>query len=67
MEKLSDTLFALTELDSNTWQSDVEHISGKKQPLTAARVQRLRADYTRTNEPTRSFAADPGSCQKPHY
>ena len=36
IEKPSNKLVALTELDSNTWVSEVKRIRGKKQPLTAA-------------------------------
>jgi len=34
--KPSNKLLALTDLDSNTWVSEVKRIRGKKLPLTAA-------------------------------
>jgi len=36
IEKPSNKLLALTDLDSNAWVSEVKPIRGKKQPLTAA-------------------------------
>ena len=36
----------------------VKRIRGKKLPLTAARVQGLRAECTRTTEPARALAAE---------
>ena len=33
VEKPSNKLFALTDLDSNTWVSEVKRIRGKKRPL----------------------------------
>jgi hypothetical protein len=35
VEKPSNKLLALTELDSNTWVSEVKRIRGKRLPLTA--------------------------------
>ena len=54
IEKPSNKLFAATDLDSDTWVSEVKRIRGKKQPLTAAGVQGLRAEYTRTIAPARA-------------
>jgi hypothetical protein len=34
IEKPSNKLLALTELDPNTWVSEVKRIRGKKQPLS---------------------------------
>jgi hypothetical protein len=36
IEKPSNKLLAVTELDSDTWGAEVKHIRGKKQPLIAA-------------------------------
>jgi hypothetical protein len=58
IEKPSNKLLALTDLDSNTWVSEVKRIPGKKQPLTAAGVHALRGEYTRTIAPARALAAE---------
>ncbi len=58
IEKPSNKLLALTELDSNTWVSEVKRIRGKKLPLTAAGLHALRDEYTRTIEPARALAAE---------
>jgi hypothetical protein len=58
IKKPSNKLLALTELDSNTWVSEVKRIRGKKQPLTAAGLHTLRDEYTRTLEPARALDAD---------
>ena len=58
IEKLGNKLQAVTELDSDTWVGEVKRIRGKKQPLTAAGVQALREEYTRTIEPARALAAE---------
>jgi hypothetical protein len=42
IEKPSNKLLAVTELDSDTWVGEVKRIRGKKLPLTAAGVQGLR-------------------------
>jgi hypothetical protein len=42
IEKPSNKLLALTDLDSNTWVSEVKRIRGKKQPLSSAGVHALR-------------------------
>jgi hypothetical protein len=56
--KPNNKLLAVTELDSDTWVAEVKRIRGKKQPLTAAGVRALPAEYTRTIEPARALAAD---------
>jgi hypothetical protein len=56
--KAGDKLFALTDLDSNTWDSEVKRIRGKKQPLSSAGLHALRDGYTRTTEPARALAAE---------
>ncbi len=48
----------LPELDSDTLVSEVNKIRGKKHPFTAAAVKDLRAEHTRTIEPTRTLAAE---------
>ena len=58
IEKPSNKLLVLTELDSNTWVSEVKRIRGKKQPLTAAGLHGLRDEYPRTIEPARALAAE---------
>jgi hypothetical protein len=57
LEKPSNKLLAVTELDSDTWVAEVKRIRGKKLPLTAAGVQGLRDEYTGTIEPARALAA----------
>ena len=58
IEKPSNKLLAATDLDSDTWVAEVKRIRGKKLPLTAAGVQGLREEYTRSIEPGRAFAAE---------
>jgi SAM-dependent methyltransferase len=58
IEKPSNKLLAATDLDSDTWVAEVKRIRGKKQPLTAAGVQGLRAEYTRTIAPALALAAE---------
>ena len=58
IEKPSNKLLAATDLDSDTWVTEVKRIRGKKQPLTAAGVQGLRAEYTRSIAPARALAAE---------
>jgi hypothetical protein len=58
IEKPTNKLQALTELDSDTLVAEVKRIRGKKHPLTAAGVKDLRAEHTRTIEPTRALAAE---------
>ena len=42
IEKPSNKLLAMTELDSDTWVGEVKRIRGKKLPLTAARLHALQ-------------------------
>jgi hypothetical protein len=58
IEKPSNKLLAVTELDSDTWVGEVKRIRGKKLPLTAAGVHALRDEYTRTIAPARALAAE---------
>jgi len=58
IENPSNKLLAVTELDSDTWVGEVKRIRGKKLPLTAAGVQALRSEYTRSVEPARTLAAE---------
>jgi hypothetical protein len=58
IEKPSNKLLALTDLDSDTWVAEVKRIRGKKRPLTAAGVRGLRDEYTRTLEPARVLATE---------
>jgi hypothetical protein len=58
IEKPSNKLLAPTELDSNTWISEVKRVRGKKQPLSSAGLHALRDEYTHTIEPARALAAE---------
>ena len=58
IEKPSNKLLALTELDSSAWVSEVKRIRGKKQPLSSAGLHALRDEYTRTLAPARALAAE---------
>jgi hypothetical protein len=58
IEKPSNKLLALADLDSNAWVSEVKRIWGKKQSLSSAGLNPLRDEYTRTIEPARALAAD---------
>ena len=42
IEKPSNKLLAMTELDSDTWVGEVKRIRGKKLPLTVARLHALQ-------------------------
>jgi len=56
IEKPSNKLLAVAELDSDTWVGEVNRTRSKKLPLTAAGIHALRAEYTRRIEPTRALA-----------
>jgi hypothetical protein len=58
VEKPSNKLLALTELDSNTWVNEVKRLRRKKQPLSSAGLHAPRDEYTRTIEPARALAAE---------
>jgi hypothetical protein len=58
IEKPSNKLLAVTDLDSDTWVGEVKRIRGKKQPLTVAGVHALRDEYSRTIEPARALTAE---------
>ena len=58
IEKPSNKLLAATDLDSDTWVSEVKRIRGNKQPLTATGLHALRDEYTRTIAPARALAAE---------
>ncbi|HVM47265.1 MAG TPA: hypothetical protein VMU04_04520 [Candidatus Acidoferrum sp.] len=58
IEKPGNKLLALTDLDSNTWVSEVKRIRGKQQPLSSAGLHALRDKCTRIIEPARAFAAE---------
>jgi len=58
IEKPSNKLLAVTDLDSDTWVAEVKRIRGKKLPLTAAGLHALRDEYIRTIEPARALAAE---------
>lgn len=58
IEKPSQKLAALTDLDSDAFIAEVKKLRGKKQPLTAASLAALRAEYTNTIDPARALAAE---------
>lgn len=58
IEKPSNKLLAVTDLDSDTWVGEVKRIRGRKLPLTAAGVHALREEYNRTIEPARTLASE---------
>jgi hypothetical protein len=58
IEKPSTKLLSVTDLDSDTWVSEVKRIRGKKHPLSSAGLHALRDEYTRTIEPARALAAE---------
>ena len=58
IEKPTNKLLAVAELDSDTWVDEVKRIRGKKLPLTATGVQGLHEEYTRTIEPALALAAE---------
>jgi hypothetical protein len=56
--KPNNEILGLTDLDSNTWVSEVKRIRGKKHPLSSAGLHALRDEYTRTIAPARARAAE---------
>ena len=58
IEKPSQKLAALTDLDSDAFIAEVKKLRGKKQPLTAASLAALRAEYTNSIEPARTQATE---------
>ncbi|MEO8426620.1 MAG: hypothetical protein ABI651_05855 [Verrucomicrobiota bacterium] len=58
IEKPSNKLQALAELDSDTLVIEVKRVRDKKLPLTSAGLQGLREEYLRTIEPARALAAE---------
>jgi hypothetical protein len=58
IEKPSQKLAALTSLDSDAFVAEVKKLRGKKQPLTAASLAALRAEYTQSIEPARTLATE---------
>lgn len=58
IEKPGDKLQALTNLDTDRFVAEVQRVRGRKLPLTAAGLQALRTEYTRTIEPARTIAAE---------
>lgn len=58
IEKPSQKLAALTGLDSDAFVAEVKKLRGKKQPLTAASLAALRAEYTQSIEPARALATE---------
>jgi methylase of polypeptide subunit release factors len=58
IEKPSQKLAALTELDSDAFIAEVKKLRGKSQPLTAAGLAALRAEHTRSIDPARTLATE---------
>ena len=58
IEKPSNKLQALTDLDSDTFITEVKRIRGRKLPLTAASLQALREEHTRSIDPARVLAVE---------
>ena len=58
IEKPGNKLSAVTRLDSDGFVAEVKRIRGRKQPLTAAGLQALREEYSRTVEPARTLAGE---------
>ena len=46
IEKPSNKLLAMTDLDSNTWVNEVKRLRGKKRAVTAAGLHALRDEPT---------------------
>jgi hypothetical protein len=58
IEKPSQKLQALTELDSDSFIAEVKRIRGRKLPLTAASLAALRDEYARSIEPARTRTSE---------
>src|ERR1017187_1039561 len=58
IEKPSNRLLAATDLDSDTWVSEVKRIRGKKQPLSSSGLHALRDQDPPTIAPARALAAE---------
>jgi hypothetical protein len=58
IEKPSQKLAALTDLDSGAFVAEVKKLRGKKQPLTAATLAALRDEHTRSIAPARQQATE---------
>lgn len=58
IEKPSQKLQSLTDLDSDAFVAEVKKLRGKKQPLTAASLAALRAEYTQSIEPALAPATE---------
>ena len=58
IEKPSNKLLALTDLDSDTWVSEVKRLRGKQHPLSSVGLHALRDEHTRTIAPARALATE---------
>jgi hypothetical protein len=58
IEKLRQKLLSLTDLDSDAFIAEVKKLRDKKQPLTAASLAALRAEYTNSIDPARTLATE---------
>jgi hypothetical protein len=48
IEKPSNKLLAVTDLDSDTWVGEVKRIRGKRQPLSSVGLHALRDEFSST-------------------
>ena len=64
IEKPSNKLLAVTELDSDTWVAEVKRIRGKKQPLAAAHAPRAPRSDASTLKPARALAAETSKLER---
>lgn len=58
IEKPGNKLQSLTDLDSDSFVAEVKRLRGSKLSLSAAGLQALRTEYTRSIEPARGLAAE---------
>jgi len=58
VEKPTKKLDSLLDMDSDALLAEVKKIRGKKRPLTAAALQNLREEYSRSIEPARALAVE---------
>ena len=56
--KPSNKLLTRSELNSDTWVSEVKRLRGKKHLLSSDGLQALRDEFTRTIAPARTLAAE---------
>jgi hypothetical protein len=59
IEKPSNKLLAVTDLDSDTWVGEVKRIRGKKQPLSSAGLHALRTNTPAPSTPPAPWPPKP--------